>query len=190
MPRPLRIPLAGIHNLLCISSSGDGDQKNYKISACGDAAFGLQFRKGNWRFWIVSVFPQGGNVRALSLNNNAIFWLYFRKRNCRFWIVFPQRRNVNFYVHLRLRGPWTEIITESPLAGMQYFDCISASGTVGPSRILFPQGGNVNFYKHLRLRRTCREPKLVQNLPLRNNILIAFRKRKCLFWIVFPRAAL
>ena len=42
--------------------------------------------------------------------------------------------------------------------------------------IVFPQGGNVDFYKHLHLRRPCRELKLglIQNLPLRNNILIAF----------------
>ena len=46
--------------------------------------------------------------------------------------------NVNFYVHLRLRGRWNKVITKCPLAGMQYFDCISASGTVG-------SGWNVNF---------------------------------------------
>ena len=89
-------PLAGIHNLLCISSSRNGDQNNYKISACGD----------------------------------AILCLHFRKRNCRFWITFPQEGSVNFCVHLRLRCLWTWIITKSQLAGMQYFDCISASETV------------------------------------------------------------
>ena len=51
-------PLAGIHNLLCISSSGN--QNNYKISARGDAIFWLHFRKRNCRRWIV--FPRGGNV--------------------------------------------------------------------------------------------------------------------------------
>ena len=46
-------PLAGIHNLLCISSSGNGNQNNYKISARGDAIFWLHFRKR--RFVIISV---------------------------------------------------------------------------------------------------------------------------------------
>ena len=77
-------PLAGIHNLLCISWSGNGNQNNYKISARGDAKF----------------------------------WLHFRKRNCRRWIVFPRGGIVDFHVHLRSRGPWTEINTKSPLAGM------------------------------------------------------------------------
>ena len=36
-------PLAGIHNLLCISSSGNGNQNNYKISARGDAIFLVVF---------------------------------------------------------------------------------------------------------------------------------------------------
>ena len=53
-------PLAGIHNLLCISSSGNGNQNNYKISARGDAIFWLYFRKRNCRRWIV--FPRGGIV--------------------------------------------------------------------------------------------------------------------------------
>ena len=50
-------PLARIHNLLCISSSGNGNQNNYKISARGDAIFWLYFRKRNCRPWIV--FPRG-----------------------------------------------------------------------------------------------------------------------------------
>ena len=53
-------PLAGINNLLCTSSSGNGNQNNYKISARGDAIFSLHFRKRNCRRWIV--FPRGGNV--------------------------------------------------------------------------------------------------------------------------------
>ena len=53
-------PRAGIHNLLCISSSGNGNQNNYKISARGDAIFLLHSRKRNCRRWIV--FPRVGNV--------------------------------------------------------------------------------------------------------------------------------
>ena len=52
--------LAGIHNLLCISSSGNGNQNNNKISARGDAIFFLHFRKRNCRRWIV--FSRVGNV--------------------------------------------------------------------------------------------------------------------------------
>ena len=52
---------------------------------------------------------------------------------------------------------------------MQYFDCISASGTV------FPRRGNVNFYVHLHYRSLEPKPKLVQNLHLQEcNILIVF----------------
>ena len=125
-------PLAGIHNLLCISSSGNGNQNNYKISARGDAKFWLHFRKRNCRRWIV--FPRGGIVNfhvhlrsrgrcteiitKISACGDVKFWLHSRKRNCRFWIVFPRGGNKNFYVHLRSQGPWTEINTKSPLAGM------------------------------------------------------------------------
>ena len=126
-------PLAGIHNLLCISSSGNGNQDNYKISARGDAIFLLHSRKRNCRRWIV--FPRVGNVNfhvhldplagTVHRNNYKIsacgdvkFWLHSRKRNCRFRIVFPRGGHVNFYVHLRSRGRCTEIITKSPLAGM------------------------------------------------------------------------
>ena len=140
-------PLAGIHNLLCISSSGNGNQNNYKISACRDAIFSLHFRKRNCRRCIE--FPRGGNVNfhvhlrsrgrctetetkiptlvfssqhrnnyKFSACGDVQFWLHSRKWNCRFWIVFPRGGNVNFHVHLRSWGRCTEMITKSPLAGM------------------------------------------------------------------------
>ena len=98
---PDRIPARGEWKFLCASPlAGTMNRNKYKISACGDVKF----------------------------------WLHSRKRNCRFWIVFPRGGNVNFYMHLR------EIVTESPLAGMQYFDCIPASGIVN-SRSYSREGG-------------------------------------------------
>ena len=102
------------------------------ISASGTAHSGSYSRKGGCKFLCAS--PLAGIVNRnnykISTCGDGKFWLHSCKRNCPFWIVFPRRGNVNFYVHLRLRGPWTKIITKSPLAGMQYFDCISASGSV------------------------------------------------------------
>ena len=98
----LHIREADMRRPLRISARGDGAQKNYKISACGDVKFWLHFLKRNCRFWIV--FPRGGNVNlhvhiplagTMHRNNYKIsacgdvkFWLHFRKRNCRFWIVY------------------------------------------------------------------------------------------------------
>ena len=92
---------------------------------------------------------------ALPRSGDATSTSHFRSRRYTTFGAFPQA------------GTGTEIIAKCPLAGMQYFDCISASGTVGP------QGGNVNFYVHLRVRGLCTE--IMTKSPLAEcNILIAF----------------
>ena len=87
-------PLAGIHNLLCISSSGNRNQNNYKISARGDAIFWLHFRKRNCRRWIV--FPRGGivnfhvHLRSRGRCTEIIKKSPLRLRGCKILIAFPQ----------------------------------------------------------------------------------------------------
>ena len=90
------------------------------IFALGDTQFLVHFLK----------WGRGGDQKKLQnlrLRGCSILIVFPQARNCRFRIVFPQGDNVNFYVHLRSRRPWTEIITKSPLLGMQYFDRISAN---------------------------------------------------------------
>ena len=97
--------LAGIHNLLCISSSGNGNQNNYKISALGDAKFWLHFHKRNCRRWIV--FPRGGIVN---------FHVHLR----------PGGRCTEIIQNLRLRG--CKILIAFPEAELSILDRIPARG--------------------------------------------------------------
>ena len=114
-------PLAGIHNLLCISSSGNGNQNNYKISARGDAIFWLYFRKRNCRRW--KVFPRGGSV---NFHASPLGGTVHRNnfKNLRFWgrkilIAFPQAE-LSILDRIPARGP------------MKICMCISARGDHEP----------------------------------------------------------
>ena len=97
----------------------------------GDAASASRFRLRECTTF--GAFPQAGTGTEIITN--------LRLRGCNILVAIPQaelsaldsipaRGNVNFHVHLRSRGRRTEIITQPPLAGMQYFGCISASGIV------------------------------------------------------------
>ena len=126
-----RFPARGKCKLLCASPlAGTVNLNNYKISALRGCKILIAFpqaelsildripARGECKFLCAS--PLAGTVNRnnykISACGDVKFWLHFRKRNCRFWIVFPRGGNVNFYVHLRLRGPWTEIMTKSLLA--------------------------------------------------------------------------
>ena len=76
---------------------------------------------------------------------------YFRSRGYTTYCAFPQA------------GTGTKIITKYPLAEMQYFCCISASGIVGAGE--YSREGEIkNFHLHLRSRGRCTE--IITKSPL------------------------
>ena len=165
----LAVPLAVLHTSACISAQ--------QICA---VRFVVPLAGIHNLLCISSSGNGNQNNYKISARGDVIFWLHFRKRNC--WIVYLQEGNVKFYVHLRLWGLWTWIITKSPLAGMQYFDCISASGTAGSG--LYSCEGKC----------LCASPLagpiwtwIITKSPLAGMQYFDFRKRNCRFWVVFPR---
>ena len=127
-------PLAGIHNLLCISSSGNGNQNNNKISTRGDAIFFLHFRKRICRRWIV--FPRVGNVNfhvhLRSRGRCTEIITKLRLRGCKILIAFP---------HVEL-----SISDRIPARGKCKFSCTSPlAGTVRRNNYKISACGDVKF---------------------------------------------
>ena len=167
---------------MCISACGDREPKS--PLNCGDAIFSLHFRKRNCRLWVV--FPRGGNVnvylhlsRACGAYGRELL-LNLRSPECNILIVFL----ILDRDRIPARGE-CKLLCASPLAGMQYFDCISASETVASGSYSYE--GECKFLRAPPLAGTVNRNDYKISACGDVKFWLHTRKRKCLFWIAFPR---
>ena len=123
------------------------------------------------------------NKYKISACGDVKFWLHSRKRNCRFWIIFPPCR---FWIIFPCGGgAGCKFLCASPLAGMQYFDCISRKRNC-QFQIVFPRGG-MKIFMCISANETVTRNKYEISACGDVKFWLHSDKRNCRFWIVFPR---